>query len=136
MAVLSHEVCLKSDHLALCLDLNYDRDSRPRPFRFLTTWLRDKSCKEVIMKPQSTNVNRSNAYQLIQKLRLVQKSLRKWNKDHSGFYHHKLKQLHMELEFTLSSLALEENWEHEKIIRRNIEEPLKRQERIWFLKIT
>ena len=53
--------------MALVLDLFHDKNYQPRPFRFISAWLRHPNCKDIISEAWKIGINGFDAFQLVNK---------------------------------------------------------------------
>ncbi|XP_026452128.1 uncharacterized protein LOC113352530 [Papaver somniferum] len=73
-----------SDHCRMHIGFNYEDTCMHRPFYFMSMWIKDPTCRDIIANSWSVNVVGSPAYKLNAKLLSTKKGLRDWNKSFIG----------------------------------------------------
>ena len=67
------------------------------PFRFFSAWSNDNSSKEVISLVCPKKIYGSFSFKLVNKIKLVQGTLKQWIREHFGYCHTGLKELNQSL---------------------------------------
>ncbi|KAL8544723.1 hypothetical protein ACS0TY_005092 [Phlomoides rotata] len=107
-----------SDHIPLVL-LSGTKDWGPRPFRFMNCWLEHPQFKAFFQeKWKSYNIEGWAAYRLKEKLKLLKKDLRDWNKYTFGDIDHNIESKMKEIE-VLDRIDDVMGLEEAEVIQRN-----------------
>lgn len=75
------------DHYPLLLLLSRDARAYPTSFKFMSMWNSHNDCKRLIKDVWSTDIHGCPIYRLSQKLKLLKKELKIWNKSVFGDVH-------------------------------------------------
>ncbi|KAF1863359.1 hypothetical protein Lal_00031244 [Lupinus albus] len=103
-------VILLSDHHPLLVNSTNAIPPRITHFRFFKMWLQDKSCRELVATIWATNIVGCPMFILAQKLNILKKDLKAWNKNVFGNIHEKV------------TKAMESEPQSELILALNLEE--------------
>lgn len=82
-AKLLHMPIHSSNHAPLLLHI-IGTKKVPRPFKFEEFWVRDSTSFSVVVKAWDKFIEGSSNFILIQKLNVVEKALKIWNRQHFG----------------------------------------------------
>lgn len=83
-AIVHHLVSIASDHCPILLSTAQNDNSTNKPFRFIRTWFRNSTCKEIIKSSWQHTHTGSAAFKHCKFLFGTKQSLRKWNYEHFG----------------------------------------------------
>lgn len=90
-ASILHLPAILSDHKPLLsTDIN---TNSPKPFRFESMWLDDKTCFDTVHNGWTMPVFGSPSYKLHARIKNVKLALKNWNSKHFGNCHEKIKEL-------------------------------------------
>lgn len=120
-----------SDHAPILLNTIGAMGAGPKPFRFESCWVRDKSSKEVVKAVWGQPMWGSAGFRLSKKIKATSKALRIWNRECFGNVQRSIQKLNEQLEFVQGLTPSDQAWEIEQRIRTNLLEVLKREECIW-----
>ncbi|VFQ70835.1 unnamed protein product [Cuscuta campestris] len=89
---LHHLAKANSDHKPILLHCNDQIPNTPKPFRFLNTWTLHENFLHTVKLSWENSPTTGGMRGLLQKLKAVKQTLKKWNKDTFGNIHSKLKE--------------------------------------------
>lgn len=100
-----------SDHSPILFIGNPERPKLPRPFGYLSMWLRDKECEQAILN-RWTRIENINIENINHTLHLLGKDLTKWGKSSFGKVEEVIKEIRIELENIKDDAVNEQNIEN------------------------
>lgn len=130
-ASVLHTPALVSDHLPLIINTEGQGPVSSRPFKFQAMWLREPGCLFTVARAWELVVDGSPARVLLQKIALVKKSLRQWNKQYFGFVKENISFLTSELDKVQRLFPSFANTALEASLRADIQEQLIREQLLW-----
>lgn len=122
---------IRSNHGTILLDLEVQGPFRKRPFRFEHVWLTHSSCREMIQRAWNVQSHGSRAAQLRNKISNVKETTLEWNREVFGKVENEIKLKQSELQKIQNSISIMDDVQKEKILRKEIEVSLDREELMW-----
>ncbi|OMO84786.1 hypothetical protein COLO4_21845 [Corchorus olitorius] len=107
-----------SDHSPLLLQFDKQDGFRRRPYRFEMMWSTNERCEEVIKESWNQEVVGSDAYRLVQKIKITRDELKRWNKTEFGNIFQRKQALEKELEEIQTNIERAENQMKEPLKKR------------------
>uniref|UniRef100_A0A803PIJ1 Reverse transcriptase domain-containing protein n=1 Tax=Cannabis sativa TaxID=3483 RepID=A0A803PIJ1_CANSA len=117
-----------SDHGPLILDTKMKKGRGSRVFHFYEAWLRESSCKEVIMDTWKLSEKGGGRNSLVTQLKGVKGALQRWKKKSFGDNEANLKILENRLAWIQSHDEFENFYQEEQMIKKKISEEWTRNE--------
>ncbi|OMO86752.1 Endonuclease/exonuclease/phosphatase [Corchorus olitorius] len=133
-AVLTNLPITASDHSPLLLQFDKQDGFRRRPYRFEMMWSTNEQCEKVIKESWNQEVVGSNAFKLVQKIKITRDELRTWNKTEFGNIFQRKQARGKELEEIQTNIDKTENQMKEPLKRKELEELLEQEQIMWMQK--